>query len=77
MPGRDREIWRVDVAFDGVQVGVADAAHVDFDAHLSCYWFRDGDFFFEKRVVFDFIGGMEAVCFHTSIVQQFIFTRAR
>jgi hypothetical protein len=41
MAGRDWQVWGMDVAFDDVQVGVANATIAELDANLPDSWFRE------------------------------------
>jgi hypothetical protein len=42
VPNRQRQVGRVNIAFDGVQIGVADTAHLDLDQNLPRAWFWCG-----------------------------------
>ena len=52
VPGRDRQRWGMDIPFHCVQVGMADPAYPDPQAHLARPWAGDFDSLQLKRGLF-------------------------
>jgi hypothetical protein len=68
VPGNDRPLMRREVAFDGVQIGVAEAADGDFHTHFAWAGLRDGEVRLAKGVVVDGACVLKNHCAHGNIL---------
>jgi hypothetical protein len=70
VPRRDRQGRGMDLTFHGMQIGVADAADRDLDAHLSRPRARRGDLLAVQGVLFYRCGSVQTQSFHNYYYKQ-------